>query len=199
MNDGLLIFCTGSERNAEQYRRRTIAWRDQFAGIGAHLLCVCDGSMGGEIEGVETVELHPALGRPSFDSSIFPGWKRSFVEGIRRGYGYRWTAHVESDVKILNMDRFLSVAKSEGIHAGYTHKYSFCESAIVVLNDRDKAIRLAAYLSSRLYANERAERVIEYVCSPQFTLAGERCEGDSSRIKPEHDYAAQYDFNQTIR
>jgi hypothetical protein len=96
------------------------------------------------------------------------------------------------------MDRFLSVAKMQGIHAGYTHRYGFCESAIIVLNDRDKANRLAAYMIARLHADERAERIIEYICVPQFTLAGERLEGDSSRIKPEHDYAAQNDYHTPI-
>lgn len=197
MND-LLIFCTAAEKDSDLYRRRVERWRDQFAGIDADLLCVADGKFP-TVEGVEVVSLHPPLGRPSPDSHVFPGWKRSFAEGIMRGVGYKYLAHVENDVVILNMDKFLKVAKSAGVHCGWTAIYNFIETAILVLNDKERAYELAHYVAHRLYEDRTAESIAFTLCSPQISFDGERCEGHIERIKVGHDYIAQHDYNSPIR
>ena len=198
MNHDLLIFCTAAEKDSDIYRRRVERWRDQFKGVDADLMCVTDGKFP-KIDGVEIIAIQPALGRPSPDSHVFPGWKRSFAEGIMQGIGYKHLAHVENDVAILNMDKFLKVATSQGVHCGWTCIYNFVESAILVLNDKDVACDLAHYVANRLYENRTAESIVFQICTPQISFDGERCEGHCERIKSGHDYIAQYDYDSPIR
>jgi hypothetical protein len=198
MKSDLLIFCTAAEQNSDLYRRRVERWRDQFKGVDADLMCVTDGKFP-KIDGVDVVAIQPPLGRPSPDSHVFPGWKRSFAEGIMQGQEYRYLAHVENDVVILNMARFLSFAKTDGVHCGYTHIYNFIESAILILNDKGRASELAHYLAHRLYENRTAESIVYQICTPQISFDGERYEGHCERIKPGHDYIAQYDYDSPIR
>ena len=190
------IFCTAAQKNHELYMGRVVKWyeavRSMF-GTDADLYCFVDGEVSDKpaLDGLQYVELTPALGRTSV--SRFEGRKRSFGEALSRLAEYKWLMHAESDVKICKPEHIKEFWERDGLYGSVDEKYNFLESGLLILNDAGARSRLADHYTSDTGINEEElfeSQLRKYAFRTVFR--SRRAEGEY--VDPgSYDYIAQSD------
>lgn len=191
------VFCTARVDGCpKRYQDWVDYYAEFFRGTKVDLYMINDGPAGAalDLKGVELHEFGDALGRQT--TEVFPGWKRSFYAGLLRlSATHRCVAHVESDCYVLpaGRDELLKRLHGAGFWTGWTERWEFPETALMVLNDAK--VRDALLTRYRDHANwhEPAvfEREIVLPLGPRRMLRGERIDGDVRRAPADATYLAQ--------
>ena len=189
------ICCCCAEDNQRYYFDRILYWAGQFASEPYSLHVFCDGRVVENAElicksGVSIYE-QPKLGRQS--NWVFQGYKRSFLNMCRmfpNGF-----AVVENDVLLLNRGKFREYTQKSGLYCGFSHKYHFIETALMILNDPATIQKFIAHYEkpNAIYENEVFERTLTRLSNDSFNVVftGERKEGDTT-YDATKDYVAQF-------
>ena len=196
------ICCCCAEDNQRVYFDRILFWAGQF-GVepflsNYELHVFCDGGINEDAWLLKKigVVLHAQdkIGRSSVH--IFQSYKRSFLNMCNmfpNGFSV-----CENDVLILGKDKFAEYTKRQGLFCGFSHKYNFIETALMVINDSDCISRFASHYgkTGAIYENEDFEVTLKRLVGEagkrfDVVFAGERKEGDET-FDHTGDYVAQY-------
>lgn len=199
-----LIFCTAflSDGSIRRYENWHAYYKELFP--DADLYMFHDGPVrdkGLRSRSLPIVELTPHLGRKNIE--IFPGWRRSFLEGLRFGITNSYTSivHLESDlfIKKKYRDMYLGFFRTEGHYVGFSRRYSLIEPAIQVFNDSTAIGKMIHFFEKKenIYSKIIAEWQIITITKPEIGFYGERVEDmDIEKIdRPELEYFAQCDYD----
>ena len=134
------------------------------------------------------------IGRNS--ASVFQSYKRSFLNMCKmfpNGFSV-----CENDVLLLEKSKFAEYTKKQGLFCGYSHKYRFIETALMVINDSDCISEFVSHYEKdgAIYENEDFEKTLTHLVGrigKKFDVAfiGERKENDT-RFNHTNDYVAQF-------
>ena len=189
------ICCCCAENNQRYYFDRVLYWAGQFAAESYSLHVFCDGRI---VEdpwilakaGVNLYE-QEKLGRNSV--WVFQGYKRSFFNMCRmfpNGF-----AVVENDVLLLNKAKFREYTQKPGLYCGFSNKYNFIETAIMVVNDPASIQKFISHYENpnAIYENEQFEHTLVKLAESPFNtvFTGERNEFDRDYDETK-DYVAQF-------
>jgi hypothetical protein len=189
-----LIFCTSHiDSNPGRYQDWIDYYTDFFAADdGVNFLMINDGPYEHELtpRGVRIMVFPEHLGRKSV--WVFPGWKRSFRQGLIEGRKYECVAHIESDCYIRKSAKseLMSIFANYGYHAGFTKSYNFPETALQVVNDPFVVNYFVDKYAceENLGENVDFEKSVLQILNPKYILSGDRFEGFAERYKPEYQY-----------
>jgi len=119
----------------------------------------------------------PFLGR--VDTSVFPAWKRSFGEAMRRSLAYDMCLHIESDLQIRNPEKFFRFLSRRGVFGTWDARYRMIETSLMILNDKKvRRIFAGAYQKKEDYfERELFENRLISLIPWQFAFKGFRLEG----------------------
>lgn len=189
------ICCCCAEDNQRYYFDRILFWAGQFASDPYSLHVFCDGKVVENAEillkaGVNIYE-QEKLGRNS--GWVFQGYKRSFLNMCRmfpNGF-----AVCENDVLLLNKDKFHQFVQSPGLYCGFSNKYFFIETALMILNDPEKIKKFIEHYEqpNAIYENQLFEHTLLKLSDNSFKVvfSGERKESDIF-YDASKDYVAQF-------
>lgn len=196
-NNKCAIFCTCAETNQKYYISRIEKWYAMLKDIpDTDLFCCVDGNIIEDIpaylrEKIHFIELCPSLGRSSVLK--FEGFKRSF--GFMMDYlkGYEFVSHVESDIKIINIDKFKKYQITPGLFSAICEKYGFLESAFLILNDKNYRQFLFERYSQKVNIEENNifEVILQQSGHFNFAFSSTRKEGDNNLNESKYDVIAQ--------
>ena len=188
-----LVFCTSHiDNNPGRYQDWVDYYTDFFQDVDATLLMINDGPFKTEINlrGINVLTFPEHLGRKGV--WIFPGWKRSFRQGLVESRKYHHLAHIESDCYIRKSAKedFLQALRSHGYHAGFAKAYNFPETALQVINDPFVVNFLVDKYAceDNWYENVDFEKTVLQSLNPKYILNGDRFEGFKERFRPEYTY-----------
>ena len=194
-NEKYPVCCCCAEDNQRYYFDRILFWAGQFASEPYSFHVFCDGNIVEDprviVNTGVNLYVQQKLGRTT--SNIFQGYKRNFLNMCRmfpNGF-----AVCENDVLLLNKDKFRQYTSAPGLYCGYSNKYHFIETAIMVLNDPAAIKKFADHYSSpgAIYENEEFENTLSKLSDNSFktVFIGERKEMDAS-YNVSNDYVAQF-------
>ena len=196
------ICCCCAEDNQRVYLDRILFWAGQFGTepflSDYELHVFCDGGFKEDTWLLESIGavLHPQdkIGRSSVH--IFQSYKRSFLNMCKmfpNGFSV-----CENDVLLLGKTKFAEYTKQQGLFCGFSHKYNFIETALMVINDNDCISRFASHYEKdgAIYKDEDFEVTLTRLAREarknfNTVFVGERKEKDAS-FDHTGDYVAQY-------
>ena len=196
------ICCCCAEDNQRMYLDRLIYWAGQFGTepflSDYELHVFCDGNFIYNTWLLRKlgVVLHPQpkIGRTS--TSVFQSYKRNFLnmcKAFPNGFSI-----CENDVLLLDKPKFVEYTNKQGLFCGYSKKYRFIETALMVINYPDCISRFVAHYEKdgAIYENVVFEVTLTRLVrqtGKEFNsvFIGERREKDIS-FDHNGDYVAQY-------
>ena len=196
------ICCTCAETDSRKYTDRLLWWTGQLSEAVSRRNCELhvfnDGTFPEDKARLEWlgVRIHefPKLGRPT--TTIFPSYKRNFREMCRM-FPNGFTL-IENDVMLLNREKIFGYMEKPGWLTGFSKKYNFIETAIMVINSPQLIARFRRHYEDEGNLLERAvfENVLHRLAediglAPQIVFTGERRE-ESREYDSSYDYIAQF-------
>ena len=139
------------------------------------------------------------LGRKQ--NTIFPGWRRSFREGLRyaTSTGYDKIAFIETDLYIREkfIEKYAKVMFTDGYYSGYDKKCGFMEPSIQVLNNPELVDEIIKYYDDELALNSdvASELQLQRAFNPNPIFIGERLDIHSDNMDS-YEYYGQCNYNQ---
>ena len=189
------VCCCCAESNQRYYLDRILFWAGQFYAMNYDLHVFCDGNIVEDVSILKKAGIsfheYEKLGRNS--SWVFQSYKRNFLMMCKmfpNGFSV-----VENDVVIFNMKKFDEYTRKDGLFCGFSKKYNFIETAMMILNDKDAIERFIQHYENdgAIYENECFECTLKKVANKKFdsVFTGERKEGDAT-FDITRDYCAQF-------
>ena len=200
----LMIMCTCAENNGHKYLQNIREWYSHLEGIDADFYVINDGVISEEelkanniSSKINFVNLSPKLGRQNL--SIFPGFCRSLSKGLEISQQYKYFAHIENDIKILNIKKLRKYLYKDGIYIGFSKRYLMIESSLMLVNNLNVRNRISEYYSNA-YNQNKDHDVEVYLESElkkegyEIAFIGERFDGAYKYLLKSRDYIAQYKY-----
>jgi hypothetical protein len=198
MSDKLFpVCCCLAEDNQRFYLDRIHYWAGQLATEPYELHVFVDGKVREDVSVLRKIGVvfheQDHIGRDS--CWVFQSYKRSFREMCKMfpdGF-----AVVENDVLLTPKGKqaLREYSQRQGLFCGWTKKYGFIETAVMVLTDPDTIKRYAEhYTDKAIYENEVFEKTLDKLAlsSWQSVFIGEREEGHPRPLAENQDYISQY-------
>ncbi len=178
-----MIWCTACEFNQKYYFNRIKIWYEMVKQFNnTDLYVIIDGSIIEPLpviaNNLHYIEIKPAIGRKT--CWIFPGWKRSFKKALEISLKYEFVTHIESDITIINMNKFKEYIYQCGTFASFDDKYHFVEASCMILNDiNSRQILLNKYSDEKnWYENIDFECWLSKIISFNFVFKSRRIENE---------------------
>lgn len=148
---------------------------------------------------VTFIYCNPKLGRYR-QTFIFPGWRRSFREGLRYAANQKYNViiHIETDLYIRAkfINKYKEIFEQPGYISAYCHIWDFIEPSLQVINDKDTLTNMISFFDneSALNAKISAEQQIQDNFKPRIAFKGIRYDQEIPDME-EWEYYAQADFD----
>lgn len=146
---------------------------------------------------IEMIELKPKLGRKSVAN--FPGYFRSFYYMMEDSLQYDNVLLLENDVYLTSrgVDKINEYWNRSGNFCGYSKKYGFIETALMILNDVESRKQFIDCFLNNYNHDIYFEKMLEKMVKFDIVFKGERYEGNELiwKNKNHYDYIAQFDWS----